>query len=153
MTGEPVHPRSFNFENLEQRQPGEGFVRAIHKPVGYNAAHDRELERLKKNPPRILPEHLRTLTLDRNTSAASLRVRPGAEPMAPVAGNGFEGIFQAGFIPGEPNQGLVPEVPSSPARLPRSSSSCRTTPGGAWGTAAPFPWATRRPSVATPHRA
>jgi len=106
--GETVHPRTVTFSTLPERQTGEGFVRNIHKPKGINAEHDREIERLKRNPPRIRPEDLRTLTLDRNVGVASLRARPGAEPLAPVAGNGFEGISQAGYIPGEPTVAAGP---------------------------------------------
>lgn len=108
LAGETVQPRSFSFANLPQRQIGEGFVRSMPRPRGINAEHDRELERLKRNPPRILPGDLRRLTLDRNAGAASLRARPGAEPLAPVAGNGFEGISQAGYIPGEPTVAAGP---------------------------------------------
>ena len=108
LTGEPVSPRSFNFSNLAPRQPGEGFVREIHKPKGEDEEHDRRLEQLKRNPPQILPSNLRTLTLDPNAGAAALRVRPGAGPMAPVAGTGFEGISQAGYIPGEPTVAAGP---------------------------------------------
>lgn len=108
MFGERVSPRSVTFATLPQRQPGEGFVRDIHKPKGINAEHDREIERLKREPPRILPEDLRTFTLDRNAGAAALRARPGAEPLAPTAGNGFEGISQAGYIPGEPTVAAGP---------------------------------------------
>lgn len=108
MFGETVLPRTIVFSTLPQRQPGEGFVREVHKPKGINADHDRLIERLKLDPPRILPDDLRTLTLDRNAGAASLRLRPGAEPLAPTAGNGFEGISQAGYIPGEPTVAAGP---------------------------------------------
>lgn len=106
--GEPVSARTFYFSALPHRQPGEGFAREIHRPKGIDAEHDRELERLKRNPPSILPEDLRTLTLDRNVGVAGLRARPGAEPLAPTAGNGFEGISQAGYIPGEPTVAAGP---------------------------------------------
>lgn len=106
--GEPVNARSFAFSSLPPRQPGEGFVREIPKPHGINAEHDRRIEWLKRNPPRIRPEDVRTFTLDRNPGAGSLRARPGAEPLAPTAGNGFEGISQAGYIPGEPTVAAGP---------------------------------------------
>ncbi|MCC6350454.1 MAG: T9SS type A sorting domain-containing protein [Candidatus Eisenbacteria bacterium] len=107
-SGEPVVPRTFTFSSLPQRLPGEGFVRNVPRPRGLDPGHDRELERLKSAPPLILPEDLRTFTLDRNAGVAGLRARPGAEPLAPVAGNGFEGISQAGYIPGEPTVGAGP---------------------------------------------
>lgn len=106
--GHTIAPTSFSFTALPERLPGEGFVREIHRPKGINAEHDRILERLKRNPPVIAPEALRTLTLDRNTGAGRFGLRPGAEPLAPVAGNGFEGISQAGWIPGEPTVAAGP---------------------------------------------
>lgn len=106
--GAPVRARAFSFPSLAPRLPGEGFVRNVPRPRGINAEHDRRIERLKRNPPRIRPEDLRTFTLDRNAGVASLRARPGAEPLAPTAGNGFEGISQAGYIPGEPTVAAGP---------------------------------------------
>ncbi len=106
--GSPVQAQSFSFANLPPRGPGEGFVRQIPMPLEMDEANERELERLKKHPPQILPDQLRTITLDRNAGAASLRLRPGAEPFAPTAGNGFEGIRQNGYIPGEPTVAAGP---------------------------------------------
>lgn len=106
--GPRVEPRSFSFTNLPPRQPGEGIVREVHKPQGWNADYERQMERLRRNPPRILPADLRTLTLDGNAGAASLRLRPGAGPLAPVVGNSFEGITQQGYIPGEPTVAAGP---------------------------------------------
>lgn len=106
--GATVSATSFRFSSLPERQPGEGFVRDIPKPKGMNAEHDREIERLKRNPPVIRPEDLRTFTLDRGAGPGRFGLRPGAEPLAPVAGNGFEGISQAGYIPGEPTVAAGP---------------------------------------------
>lgn len=106
--GMPVKARSFSFANLPLRMPGEGFVREVHKPLGEDPDYEHRLERLQKNPPRILPDQLRTLTIDRTSGASALRLKPLAQPLAPTAGNGFEGISQAGYIPGEPTVAAGP---------------------------------------------
>jgi hypothetical protein len=100
--GEPVHARSFSFSQLPPLRPGEGITVSIHKPEGLNEEAERELERMKQHPREIRPDQLHVVTLDRNASVSGLRLRPGAEPFAPIAGNGFEGISQSVGIPGEP---------------------------------------------------
>ncbi len=63
----------------------------IHeKTEGINPEAEAELERLKQHPAEIRPDQLVQLTID--TGAA----------LAPVVGNGFEGITQGGYIPSEP---------------------------------------------------
>jgi hypothetical protein len=106
--GEVVRARSFQFSMLPPRGPGEGLVVSIHEPEGMNEEYERELERMKRHPREIRLEDLHHVTLDRTPGPSVLGLRLLAQPFAPVAGNGFEGITQGGYIPGEPTVAAGP---------------------------------------------
>jgi hypothetical protein len=99
-----IPPRSFRFSDLPRRAPGENL------PIKLRPEHEwRELEelveKLKQNPPNLTPSSFAQFTLDTTPPAQG---KGSLSPLAPTLGNGFEGITQAGFIPGEPTVGAGP---------------------------------------------
>jgi hypothetical protein len=99
-----IPPRSFTFSDLPRRAPGENL------PIKLRPEHEwRELEelveKLKANPPNLTPSAFSQFTLDTTPPASG---KGGLSPLAPTLGTGFEGITQAGFIPGEPTVGAGP---------------------------------------------
>ena len=98
-----VAPRSFEFRNLPRRAPSENL------PITLRPEHEwRELaemvEKLKANPPNLPVSAFSRFTLDSTPPQG----KGSLSPLAPTLGNGFEGITQAGFIPGEPTVGAGP---------------------------------------------
>jgi hypothetical protein len=110
MVGTSVAPRSISFASLPPRPPGEVGVEIApeHRPEAMSPEDERELERLKENPRGATPEALGRFTRDLNASPLALSMQPGQGPLAPAAGNGFEGITQGGYIPSEPTVAAGP---------------------------------------------
>src|SRR5215510_3376952 len=101
---EAITPRKFRFSDLPQRAPGEGI------PIKLRPEHEwRELaemvEAMKRNPPNLPVSEFAKFTLDTTPSVGG---KGSLSPLAPTLGNGFEGITQAGFIPGEPTVAAGP---------------------------------------------
>jgi hypothetical protein len=100
---EPVAPRKFKFSDLPRRAPGENL------PITLRREHEwKELaemvEKMKANPPGLPVSEFAHFTLDTTPAGG----KGSLSPLAPTLGNGFEGITQAGFIPGEPTVGAGP---------------------------------------------
>lgn len=94
--GPVVMPRTVTVSALPRMSaPANGVVRERPEPV--TPGIDQELDRLKLHPRPPLPTEMGQLTVDAGTG-----------PLAPVAGNGFEGITQAGWIPSEPTAAAGP---------------------------------------------
>src|SRR5438105_12923027 len=93
--GRVVSPRAVQFGALP-RITGPQAGPAREHAEGVNPEVDAERDRQKRHPHAIAPADFRQFTLD-----------PGA-PLAPGAGTGFEGITQAGYIPGEPTVAAGP---------------------------------------------
>jgi hypothetical protein len=108
MVGGGVTPRSFTFAALPPRQPGVLAIIAARKPEGEFPAIDRVIERLKENPQGLTPAELGHFTVDRSPSAFGLSLQPDQGPLAPTAGNGFDGISQGPYIPSEPTVAAGP---------------------------------------------
>jgi hypothetical protein len=102
MAGAGITPRSFTFGELPPRQVGVLAITPKRKPEGEFPEAERVLERLKANPQGPSPEQLRHFTLDSSPLPFQRALRAEADPFAPVAGNGFDGISQGPYIPSEP---------------------------------------------------
>ncbi len=91
--GDAVRPRIFRFSDLPRQENLE------HLPITLRKEHEYEklaekVEELKRHPQTTIPANLHILNGDSRSLAGG--------PLAPTTGTGFEGITQAGFIPGEP---------------------------------------------------
>ena len=106
--GNAVAPRSFSFSSLPPRIDGVFGIVTERKPEGINPETDRLIERAKAHPHGPTPAELGHVTIDPNNGPG--RFNAGAEPgpLAPVVNNGFDGISQAGYIPGEPTVAAGP---------------------------------------------
>src|SRR5439155_23439635 len=99
LPGPAVLPRVVEFSALPRKvAPFSGVVREHRE--GINPAADSILAFLKKNPRPLGPAELGGITLDSNGG--------GAQPLAPVVNNGFEGISQGPYIPSEPTVAAGP---------------------------------------------
>src|SRR5262249_31464340 len=106
----PVMPRSFTFSDLPRVEPGDAApIAAQPRPLPPEFA--AAIQRLKAHPPGLTPASFAQLTLD--TTPAPAGGKAGLAPFAPIAGTGFEGIFQGGFIPASPTVGAGPSNVSS----------------------------------------
>jgi len=102
----PVVPRSFEFRDLAPVLPGGENLPIQKRPNRKWVAYEEQIKALKANPPVLPVESFAQFTLDRTPSPA--QSKGDLSPMAPTLGNGFEGITQQGFIPGEPTTAAGP---------------------------------------------
>ncbi|MBI5168039.1 MAG: T9SS type A sorting domain-containing protein [Candidatus Eisenbacteria bacterium] len=109
LRGESVTPHAFQFSALEKRRPHEGLIVEVPKPRAFDEAEERAIEKMKKNPIGRTPEEMGNVTIDRNPGPfVSSLLRGDTQPFAPIANNGFDGISQGGYIPGEPTVAAGP---------------------------------------------
>ncbi|MBI5168566.1 MAG: hypothetical protein HZA61_03665 [Candidatus Eisenbacteria bacterium] len=106
MRGENIAPRTFELRALPQHDPSQPYRASKRKPEGMNPAAEARVEAAKRNPATPGADLLRSFTQDRTTG--TLGFRAAAEPTAPIANSGFEGITQGAYIPGEPTVAAGP---------------------------------------------
>jgi len=105
-SGMRIAPRSFEFRDLAPVPPGGENLPIQKRPNRKWVEYEELIKGLKANPPILPVESFAQFTLD--TTPASGQSKGELSPLAPTLGNGFEGITQQGFIPGEPTVGAGP---------------------------------------------
>ena len=109
LRGESVAAQAFQFSALQKREPHEGLIVEVPRPRALDEAEEREIEKMKKHPHGRTPEEMGNVTIDRNPGPfGTSLLRGDTQPFAPIANNGFDGITQGGFIPGEPTVAAGP---------------------------------------------
>ena len=105
LAGDKVKPTVFRFSDLPQA-PNLENAPIIPRPEHEWLQSAAEVKALKANPPVLPIESMSQFTLD--TTPAAVSGKGSLSPLAPTVGNGFEGITQGGYIPGEPTIGAGP---------------------------------------------
>jgi hypothetical protein len=100
----PVRARSFQFRDLAPVPPGGEDLPIQRRPQRKWIGYQQEIKALKDNPPVLPVEGFAQFTLDTTPAQG----KGSLAPLAPTLGNGFEGITQQGFIPGEPTVAAGP---------------------------------------------